>query len=54
VGELLGELRERLSLDDGLEPLAGLDGAGEQLEVGRRDGLRSLCEHLVALTYDGF
>jgi glutamate---cysteine ligase / carboxylate-amine ligase len=52
VGELLGELRERLALD-GLEPLDGLDGAGEQLELGRRDGLHSLCEHLVALTYDG-
>ncbi|HXV33748.1 MAG TPA: YbdK family carboxylate-amine ligase [Gaiellaceae bacterium] len=33
--------------------LAGLDQAGEQLEVGRRDGLRALREHLVALTYDG-
>ena len=52
VGELLGELRERLALD-GLELLAELDGAGEQLELGRRDGLHSLCEHLVALTYDG-
>ena len=53
VAELLGELEERLALGDGLEPLARLDGAGEQLELGRRDGLRSLCEHLVALTYDG-
>ncbi|MGH3032445.1 MAG: carboxylate-amine ligase, partial [Gaiellaceae bacterium] len=53
VGELLGELHERLALDDELEPLAGLDGAGGQLELGRRHGLRSLCEHLVALTYDG-
>jgi carboxylate-amine ligase len=53
AGELLDEVQERLALADGLEPLAGLDGAGEQLEVGRRDGLRSLCEHLVALTYDG-
>ncbi|MGH3006173.1 MAG: carboxylate-amine ligase [Gaiellaceae bacterium] len=53
VGDLLGELNERLALDNELEPLAGLDGAGAQLELGRRDGLRSLCEHLVALTYDG-
>ena len=33
--------------------LDGLDQAGAQLELGRRDGLRSLCETLVALTYDG-
>jgi glutamate---cysteine ligase / carboxylate-amine ligase len=32
--------------------LDGLDQAGEQLEVGRRDGLRALRERLVALTYD--
>jgi glutamate---cysteine ligase / carboxylate-amine ligase len=33
--------------------LAGLDQAGEQLAVARRDGLRALRERLVALTYDG-
>jgi carboxylate-amine ligase len=33
--------------------LDGLDQAGEQVEVGRRDGLRALRERLVALTYDG-
>jgi hypothetical protein len=38
---------------DLLGGLEGLDQAGAQLELGRRDGLRSLCETLVALTYDG-
>ena len=58
--ELLAELLERvkptarsLGSADLLGRLEGLDQAGAQLELGRRDGLRSLCETLVALTYDG-
>jgi carboxylate-amine ligase len=53
VAELLDELAELLGLGDELEPLVRLDGAGDQLELGRREGLRALCERLVALTYDG-
>ena len=48
--ELLAELLERLARADLRDPLMGLDQAGEQLEVGRREGLRALCERLVALT----
>ncbi len=58
--ELLGELLElvgpaarRLGAVERLGELDGLDQAGTQLEVGRREGLRRLCERLVALTYDG-
>ncbi len=36
-----------------LGELDGLRQAGAQLELGRADGLRALCERLVALTYDG-
>lgn len=36
----------------GLGRVEGLDQAGEQQAVGRADGLRALCERLVALTYD--
>jgi glutamate---cysteine ligase / carboxylate-amine ligase len=36
-----------------LGALDGLDQAGAQLELGRAEGLRVLCERLVALTYDG-
>jgi carboxylate-amine ligase len=36
-----------------LGALDGLDQAGDQVAVGRADGLRTLCERLVALTYDG-
>jgi glutamate---cysteine ligase / carboxylate-amine ligase len=57
ASELLGELRERvepvargLGSSKLLEPLEGLAQAEEQLEIGRRDGLRPLCEHLVAFT----
>jgi glutamate---cysteine ligase / carboxylate-amine ligase len=52
VPELLEELLGRLGLDgnDHVGALVELDQAGEQLELGRREGLRSLCEHLVALT----
>ena len=58
--ELLAALLERveptarsLGSADLLGRLEGLDQAGAQIELGRRDGLRSLCETLVALTYDG-
>ncbi|MGH3040943.1 MAG: carboxylate-amine ligase [Gaiellaceae bacterium] len=58
--ELLAELLERieptarrLGSDGFLGALRGLDQAGEQLEVARAEGLRSLCERLVSLTYDG-
>jgi len=51
VHDLLVELGDRLEVDAG--PLVGLDQAAEQLESGRRDGLRALGERLVALTYDG-
>jgi glutamate---cysteine ligase / carboxylate-amine ligase len=36
----------------GLDGLDALDQAREQLDVGRRDGLRPLRERLIALTYD--
>jgi carboxylate-amine ligase len=55
--DLVGELRERLGAvvselgtADLVAPLEGLAQAEEQLEIGRRDGLRPLCEHLVAGT----
>jgi glutamate---cysteine ligase / carboxylate-amine ligase len=58
--ELLAELLEaveptarELGSADLLGRLDGLDQAGAQLEIGRRDGLESLCGTLVALTYDG-
>jgi carboxylate-amine ligase len=44
---LLGELGL-----DGVGRLGGRDQAQEQLEVGRSDGMRVLCERIVALTYD--
>jgi glutamate---cysteine ligase / carboxylate-amine ligase len=46
---LLDELATRFELD-GTGGLANLDQAREQLELGRREGLRSVCERLVALT----
>jgi carboxylate-amine ligase len=49
VPELLGELGARLG-EELVRPLRGLDQAGEQLRAGRDDGLRSLCERLVART----
>jgi len=58
--ELLAELLERvepsarrLGSADLLGRLDSLDQAGAQLEIGRRDGLETLCGTLVALTYDG-
>ena len=57
VSEFLTEVLERLDpvarelgTTDLLAPLEGLAQADEQLAIGRRDGLRALCEHLVALT----
>jgi carboxylate-amine ligase len=49
VSELLDELAARVD-EDVLHSVRGLDQAGEQLAVGRRHGLGSLCERLVALT----
>jgi carboxylate-amine ligase len=46
VPELLGELVARVGLDD----IALSDQAGEQLALGRADGLESLCRRLVELT----
>lgn len=55
--DLLAELRERLEpvakrlgTTKLLGPLDRLDQAAEQLDRGRRDGLRPLCERLVELT----
>jgi glutamate---cysteine ligase / carboxylate-amine ligase len=55
VSELLQELLDHLEPANPalLDPLHALDQAGDQLEVGRREGLRSLCDRLVRLTYDG-
>jgi glutamate---cysteine ligase / carboxylate-amine ligase len=52
TGELCSplELLAELGLD--ADGLGGLDQAGEQLEVGRTNGLRALRERLVTLTYD--
>jgi carboxylate-amine ligase len=57
VDELLAELfehvwptAERLGGANFLTPLVGLAQADEQLALARRDGLRALCERLVALT----
>lgn len=49
VPELVDELAAGLG-DDVVDPVRGLDQAGAQLELGRAQGLRSLCERLVALT----
>jgi glutamate---cysteine ligase / carboxylate-amine ligase len=49
VPELLDELAVRLG-GDVVEPVRELDQAGAQLELVRNQGLRSLCEQLVALT----
>jgi carboxylate-amine ligase len=57
VDELLDELLERvgpkaeeLGSAGLLRPLARLDGAREQLEVGRSEGLAALCRRLIDLT----
>jgi glutamate---cysteine ligase / carboxylate-amine ligase len=49
VPELLDELAARLG-SEVVEPVRTLDQAGEQLAVGRDEGLRALCERLVHLT----
>jgi carboxylate-amine ligase len=48
VPELLDELVGRVG--DAVAPVRGLDQAGLQLALGRSEGLRSVCERLVALT----
>jgi carboxylate-amine ligase len=60
ASDLLRELVEtvaptarRLGSDRLLGALDGVDQAGDQIAVGRADGLPQLCERLVALTYDG-
>jgi carboxylate-amine ligase len=53
LGELverIGPTAERLGGAEFLAPLAGLAQAEEQLEIGRRDGIRPLCEHLISST----
>jgi glutamate---cysteine ligase / carboxylate-amine ligase len=49
VAELLDELATRLG-NDVVDPVRALDQAGEQLSLGRAEGLRSVCERLVELT----
>ncbi len=49
IPDLLGELAARLG-DDVVDPVRTLDQAGDQLAVGRAEGLRSLCERLIQLT----
>ena len=48
--ELLRGFGERFDLNEEVESLSGLDQAREQVELGRREGLRSVCERLVSLT----
>jgi gamma-glutamyl:cysteine ligase YbdK (ATP-grasp superfamily) len=50
VFERIGPTAERLGGASFLGPLARLAQANEQLALGRRDGLRAVCERLVALT----
>jgi carboxylate-amine ligase len=49
VAELLDELAARLGTEV-VDPVRGLDQAGDQLSLGRSEGLRSLRERLVELT----
>jgi gamma-glutamyl:cysteine ligase YbdK (ATP-grasp superfamily) len=49
VPELLDELAPRVGAA-AVDPVRELDQAGDQLELGRARGLRSLCERLVELT----
>jgi carboxylate-amine ligase len=53
VVELVRPTARRLGSDGLLGALDGIDQAGAQLALGRAEGLRPLCERLVALTYDG-
>lgn len=50
VLEAVGPTARRLGSSDLLAPLDGLAQADAQLAVGRRDGLHSVCERLVAVT----
>jgi glutamate---cysteine ligase / carboxylate-amine ligase len=52
AGLIHPETRELTTPQELLDGLDGLDQAGEQLAIGRSDGLRALRERLVALTYD--
>ena len=52
AGLIHPETRELTTPQELLGGLGGLDQAGEQLAIGRSDGLRALRERLVALTYD--
>ena len=52
AGLIHPETRELTTPQELLGGLDGLDQAGEQLAIGRSDGLRALRERLVALTYD--
>jgi glutamate---cysteine ligase / carboxylate-amine ligase len=49
VAELVDELAARLG-NEVIDPVRDLDQAGEQLSHGRAEGMRALCERLVALT----
>ena len=49
VTDLLDELGARLGAEV-VDPVRGLDQAGEQLELGRKQGLEALCRRLVELT----
>jgi glutamate---cysteine ligase / carboxylate-amine ligase len=49
VAELVDELAAQLG-SEVIDPVRGLDQAGEQLSHGRAEGMRALCERLVALT----
>jgi glutamate---cysteine ligase / carboxylate-amine ligase len=49
VAELVDELAARLG-SEVIDPVRGLDQAGEQLSRGRAEGMRALCERLVELT----
>jgi carboxylate-amine ligase len=49
----IGPTADRLGGARFLEQLIGLAQADDQLALGRRHGLRGLCERLVAATYDG-
>jgi carboxylate-amine ligase len=48
IPELAEELAARVG--DAVDSVRGLDQAGRQLALGRAEGLRSVCERLVALT----
>jgi glutamate---cysteine ligase / carboxylate-amine ligase len=49
IPDLLDELAERLG-DDPVDPVRELDQAGDQLELGRAEGVETVCRRLVELT----